>query len=333
MGLEELVGIKVLSVEPEGPEGEEDFALGVQPRMRGGPGVAEGSLIELPDGAGAAFGGLEESAIADGFQGAVALAVELFKAQWFVVAGAVADGQAAVAGEAGEFEEAIGILNISDKEMGTDQADARDGAQTLDFREGAGTLAHEAAGVGLAGQGLIQRLVEEQSLRTQGVVRQLFQPGGTAGFGKDGGSGWEEAPMLEEGFDLKLEAGLAENGVFVSLCGAFEEDALIVGGLPDGLELVEAQEPGQGEGITSVVFIGIVADEAIAPGVANDQLLDVGLKGAADPSGEIGFFEHEALVGARNGLDMLEQLLWMGGEAPPFEFGALIVELSQDAIS
>jgi hypothetical protein len=81
------------------------------------------------------------------------------------------------------------------------------------------------------------------------------------------------------------------------------------------------------------VFVGIVADEPVAAGVANDQLLDVGLEGAADPAGEVGFFEHEALVGGGDGLDVFEQLLWIGGEAPPFELRALIVEMSQDAIS
>ena len=332
-GAGKLVWVKVHVVEPEGPEGEEDFALGVQPRMGGGACLAQGGLIEVPEGTGTAFGGLEIGAIADGFQGAVALAVELFEAQGFAVAGAVADGQAAVAGEAGEVEEAGGILDISDKEMGADQTDARDGAQTLDFREGAAALAEEAAGLGLAGQRLIQGLVEEQRLGTQGIVRQLFQPGGAAGFGIDSGTGGEEAPMLEEGFELELEAGLAEHGIFVGLGGALEEDALIVGGLPDGLEFVETQEPGQGEGIAAVVFVGIVADEPIAAGVANDQLLELRLEELADPAGEIGFFEHEAFVGGGDGLDMFEQLPGIGGEAPPFEFRAVIVEMSQDAIS
>ena len=45
--------------------------------------------------------------------------------------------------------------------------------------------------------------------------------------------------MLEEGFELKLEAGLPLDGIFISLGDAFEEDALILGGLPDGFELVE----------------------------------------------------------------------------------------------
>jgi hypothetical protein len=46
--------------------------------------------------------------------------------------------------------------------------------------------------------------------------------------------------MLEEGFDLEFEAGLALDGIFISLGDAFEEDALILGGLPDRFELVEA---------------------------------------------------------------------------------------------
>ena len=139
--------------------------------------------------------------------------------------------------------------------------------------------------------------------------------------------------MLEEGFDLELEAGLAENRLFVGLGGAFEKDTLIVGGLPDGFELVEAQEPGQREGIAAVVFVGMVADEAIAPGIANDQLLDVGFEELADPTGEVGFFEHEALVGGGDGLDLFEEQLGIGRETPPLAFGALIVELSQNAIS
>ena len=33
--------------------------------------------------------------------------------------------------------------------------------------------------------------------------------------------------MLEEGFELELEAGLAQDGVFVAFGEAFEEDALV----------------------------------------------------------------------------------------------------------
>ena len=333
LGWGKPVGVKVLARAPEGPEGQEDFALGVQPCMRGGACLAPGSLIEIPDRPGAAFGGLEEGAIADGLQGAVALAIELFKAQGFAVTGAVADGQAAIPGQAGEFGEAVGILDISDEEMGADQADARNRAQALDFGERATGLTEEAAGVGLTGQGLIQGLVKEECLGPQGVVGQLFQPSRAARFGKDGGAGGEEAPVLEEGFDLELEAGLAQDGLFVGLGGAFEEDALVVGGLPDGFEFIEAQEAGQGEGVAPVVFMGILADEAIAAGIANDQLLDVGFEQLADPAGQIGFLEHEAFVGGGDGLDVVEELLGIGGETPPAALGALIVQLGQNAIS
>jgi len=155
LGAGKLDWVKVLAVEPEGPEDQEDFALGVQPRMGGGTGVAQGSLIKVPDGTGAAFGGLKESAIADGLQDAVALAIELLKAEGFVVTGAVADAQAAVFGEAGEFGEAVGILDVGDKEMSADEADAGSSAETLDFREDPARLTHEAAGLGLPGQCLI----------------------------------------------------------------------------------------------------------------------------------------------------------------------------------
>ena len=151
-----LVWVKVLAVEPEGPQDEEDFALGVQPRMSDGAGVAQGSLIEVPKGTATAFGCLQESAIADGLQDAVTLAIELFKAQRFVVTGAFADGEAAVLGEAGEFGEAVRVLDVGDKEMGADEADAGSGAQALDFREEAAGLTQEATGLGLGGQRLIQ---------------------------------------------------------------------------------------------------------------------------------------------------------------------------------
>jgi hypothetical protein len=109
--------------------------LGVQPRMSRGAGVAQGKLIKLPDGTGAAFGGLEKSTIADGFQSAAALAVELLVAEGFVIAGAVADAEAAIAGQLREFPEAGWILNIGDEEMRADQTDAGHGAQALDFGE------------------------------------------------------------------------------------------------------------------------------------------------------------------------------------------------------
>jgi hypothetical protein len=138
--------------------------------------------------------------------------------------------------------------------------------------------------------------------------------------------------MLEEGFDLELEPGLAQNGIFIGLGGTLEENALIVGGLPDRFEFFEAQEASERKGIPAVVLVGIVADEAVAAGIANHDLLDHGLEELADPTGKVGFFEHEAFVGGGDGLDMLEELLGIGGEAPPFAFRAVIVEMSQDAI-
>ena len=161
---------------------------------------------------------------------------------------------------------------------------------------------------------------------------QLFQPSQASGLGKDGGTGWKKSPMLKEGFDLELEAGLAADGIVISLGGAFEEDAEFAGGLPDGFEFTQAQEAGQGEGIATIFFIGMGTDEAVVSGIADDQLLDVGAEELADPAGQIGFFEHEAFVGSGDGLDMFDQGLGLGAEAPPAAFGALVVEVSQETI-
>jgi hypothetical protein len=139
--------------------------------------------------------------------------------------------------------------------------------------------------------------------------------------------------MLEEGFELEFKAGLAEHRIFVSLGGALEEDALIVGGLPDGFEFIEAQEASQREGIAAVVLVGILADETVAAGITNDELLDVRLKELGDPTGEVGFFEHEVFNVGRDGLDMFEELLRIGRETPVIDFIALIVELGQHTIS
>ena len=110
--------------------------------MGGGAGLAQGKLIEVPDGTGAAFGGLKIGAIADGLQGADALPVELLVAEGFVITGAVTDAEATVAGETGEFGEAFWILEIGDEEMGPDEPDAGGGAQTLDLWELATGLTH-----------------------------------------------------------------------------------------------------------------------------------------------------------------------------------------------
>ena len=138
--------------------------------------------------------------------------------------------------------------------------------------------------------------------------------------------------MLEEGFELEFESGLALDGVLIAFGDTFEEDALGVGGLPDGFEFVEAQEAGQREGIAAVMFVVIVADETVAAGITDDELLDVGFEELADPAGEIGLFEHEPLVGGGNGLDMLDEFLGLGGKAPPFDFLTLITELPEDAV-
>lgn len=138
--------------------------------------------------------------------------------------------------------------------------------------------------------------------------------------------------MLEEGFDLELKAGLTPDGIIVSLGRAFEEDAGVVGGLPDGFEFIEAQEPGQGESIAAVLFVGMRADEAIVAGIADDELLDVGPQELGDPAGEIGFFEHEAFVFGGNGLDVLDEGVGLGAEAPPLAFAAVIIELGEQTI-
>ena len=138
--------------------------------------------------------------------------------------------------------------------------------------------------------------------------------------------------MLEESFELELEAGLALDGVFVGLGAAFEEDALRFDGLPDGFKFVEAQEAGQREGIAAIVFVMILADEMVAASVTDDELLDVGFEELAQPAGEVGFLEHEPLVGGGDGLDLGDELVGLGGELPPLELGAVIIEVSEDAV-
>ena len=142
----------------------------------------------------------------------------------------------------------------------------------------------------------------------------------------------EESPVLEEGFELEFEPGLALDGILIAFGNAFEENALVLGGLPDRFELIEAQEAGQGEGIAFVMFVVVVTDEPVAARIADDELLDVGLEEVANPAGEVGFFEHEPFVGGGDGLDMLDQLLRFGGKAPRFDFGAVIVEVAEHAI-
>jgi hypothetical protein len=56
------------------------------------------------------------------------------------------------------------------------------------------------------------------------------------------------------------------------------------------------------------MLVGVLADEAIAAGIANDDLLDVRLKELGDPTGKIGLFEHETFDGGRDGLDLFEEM-------------------------
>ena len=138
--------------------------------MGGGTGLAEGKLIEVPDGAGAAFGGLEIGAIADGFQRADALAVELFITEGFAITGAIPDAEPAVAGEAGEFGEAFWVLDIGDEEMRAYETDTGNGTQPFDFGKLPARLTQEPAELGLTGEGLIQDFIEETRLLAERSV-------------------------------------------------------------------------------------------------------------------------------------------------------------------
>jgi hypothetical protein len=117
------------------------------------------------------------------------------------------------------------------------------------------------------------------------------------------------------------------------LSGAFEKDALIIGGLPDGPVFVEAQEAGEREGVAAVVLMGILADETVAAGITDDELLDMRPEELTDPAGEVGFFEHETFDGGGDGLEMFEELPGLRRETPVIDFIALVVELGQHAIS
>jgi len=102
--------------------------------------------------------------------------------------------------------------------------------------------------------------------------------------------------------------------------------------LPDGFKFVEAQEAGQREGVAAIVLVVILADEVIAAGVTDDELLDVGFEELAQPAGEVGFFEHEPLVGGGDGLDLRDEFVGLGGKLPPLELGAVIIEVSEHAV-
>jgi len=80
------------------------------------------------------------------------------------------------------------------------------------------------------------------------------------------------------------------------------------------------------------MFVVILADEPVAARITDDELLDMRLEELAEPAGEVGFFEHEPLVGGGDGLDIFDEELGLGGELPPFNFGAVIIELTEQAI-
>jgi hypothetical protein len=80
------------------------------------------------------------------------------------------------------------------------------------------------------------------------------------------------------------------------------------------------------------MFVGMGADEAIVPGITDDDLLDVGAEKLGDPAGEVGFFKHEAFVTGGNGFDVLNQSVWLSAEAPPLALDALVVEMSEETI-
>lgn len=138
--------------------------------------------------------------------------------------------------------------------------------------------------------------------------------------------------MLEERFDLEFEAGLTPDGIIVSLGGAFEEDARVFGGLPDGFVFIEAQESGQGESIAAVVLVGMRADETIVAGIADDELLDMRPQELGDPASEIGFFKHEPLVLGGNGLNVLDEGVGLSAKAPPLAFAAVVIEMGEQTI-
>ena len=59
------------------------------------------------------------------------------------------------------------------------------------------------------------------------------------------------------------------------------------------------------------------------------ELLDMGFEELADPAGEVGLFEHGALVSGRDSLDMLRSGVGAGWRIACQEFSALIVEVAE----
>jgi hypothetical protein len=106
----------------------------------------------------------------------MALAVELFKAQGFAVAGLVADGEATEACQLGEIVEASWIHDEGDEEMSADDTDPGNGLQVVDFGKGPTGLKHKATGLMLVEQSLVHGLIKQSRLGLQQVMRQLLEP-------------------------------------------------------------------------------------------------------------------------------------------------------------
>jgi hypothetical protein len=137
--------------------------------------------------------------------------------------------------------------------------------------------------------------------------------------------------VLEGGLDLLLELRLAQDRLFVRLRGALEEGAFLGGHLPDGLQLVEPEEPRQAKGIARIFFIVVRADEFVVARVAHHQLRDVRAQQLPEPARQVGFFQRQALVRRGDGLDLGDEPIELRGDAPELALGAVIVELGQHA--
>ena len=80
------------------------------------------------------------------------------------------------------------------------------------------------------------------------------------------------------------------------------------------------------------MFVGMRADEAVVPGIADDQLLDMRPQELGDPTGEIGFFKHEPFVHGGNRLNVLDESIGLGAKAPPLAFNAMVIEMGEQTI-
>lgn len=108
-GLEKPFRIKSFFFGPEAQQGPKDFTLSVQPGMSLVRHSGQGLLIGLVNGSPPGFQRGEDGPIADGFEHAVAAAVQALPGQWFAIAGTFADAQAAVTEELFGVEKRDGV--------------------------------------------------------------------------------------------------------------------------------------------------------------------------------------------------------------------------------